>query len=75
MEHMELLTVVWQVGWEGSLGENGCTCMAESLHCPPETVIALFVNQQYPNTKLKVLKKTSRRQESAKGRQGWGITS
>ena len=49
--------------------------MAESLHCPPETVIALFVNQQYPNTKLKVLKKTSRRQESAKGRQGWGITS
>ena len=25
--------------------------MAESLHCLPETIITLFVNQLYPNTK------------------------
>ena len=27
--------------------------MAESLHCSPETVTTLFVNQLYPNTKFK----------------------
>ena len=30
-------------------------CMAESLHCSPETIT--FVNRLYPNTKYKVKKK------------------
>jgi len=32
---------MWQPGWEGALGENGL-CMAESLCCPPETIITLL---------------------------------
>ena len=54
-KHREFCCVMWQSGWEGSLGENGYiyACMAESLCCSPET-ITLFVNQLYPNTKLKV---------------------
>ena len=39
---------MWQPEREGSLGENGyITCMAESLHCSPETTTALFANQLY----------------------------
>ena len=34
-----------------------CVCMAESLCCSFETITALFVNQLYPNTKLKKKKK------------------
>ena len=51
-----LLNVMWQPGWEGSLGENEYVYigMAESLHCSPENVTTLFANQLYPNTKLKV---------------------
>ena len=30
-----------------------CICMAESLHCSPETVTTLFVNRLYASTKLK----------------------
>ena len=35
--------VAWQPGWEGSLEETRymCICMAESLHCSPETITAL----------------------------------
>ena len=34
-----LLNVMWQPGWEGSLGGmNACIYMAESLCCPPETI-------------------------------------
>ena len=28
-------------------------CVAESLHCSPETITTLFVNWLYPNTKFK----------------------
>ena len=51
-----LLNVMWQPGWEGSLGENEYVYlgMAESLHCSPETITTLFANQLYPSTKLKV---------------------
>ena len=48
----------------GSLAGRGvwgkmdtCVCMAESLCCSFETITALFVNQLYPNTKLKKKKK------------------
>ena len=36
--HGTLLSVTWQPGWEGSLGENGYLYMymAESLHCSPQ---------------------------------------
>ena len=37
-----MLRVMRQLGWEGSLGENGsCVCMAESPSCPPKTVTLL----------------------------------
>ena len=40
-----LLSVMWQPGWEGTLGENGYVYMymAESLCCPPETMTALLI--------------------------------
>ena len=36
---------MWQPGWEGGLGMNGCLCMymAESLPCSPETIPALLI--------------------------------
>ena len=34
-----------------------CICIAESLHCSPETITILFVKCLYPNTKLKVKEK------------------
>ena len=43
--------VVRQPGWEGSLGENGYVCVAESLCWSPETAITLLVNQLYSSTK------------------------
>ena len=45
-----------QPGWEGSLRGRMDTyiCMAESLHCSPETITTLFVNWLYSNTKQKV---------------------
>lgn len=67
-----LLNGMWRPGWEGSLGENGYTCMAESLHCSPETITALLVNQQYPNTKLKVLHKKIQETGLRKGQAGMG---
>ena len=38
-----LLNVMWQPGWEGSLGRmDTCICMAESLHWSPETITTLL---------------------------------
>ena len=34
---------MWQPGWEGSLGEMD-TCMAESIHCSPETITTLLIS-------------------------------
>ena len=39
-------------------------CMPEFLHCSPETITTLFVNQLCPNTNKKLKKGT----ESGKGR-------
>ena len=41
-----LLNIMWQLGWEGSLEENGYISiyMAESLCCPHETIITLLVD-------------------------------
>lgn len=37
----DLLHTMWQPGWEGPWGQNACmcvrVCVAESLHCSPET--------------------------------------
>ena len=39
-----MLRVMWQPGWEGSLGGmDTCTCMAESLRCSPETLTTLLI--------------------------------
>jgi len=46
-----------QPGWERGLGENGCiyTCMAESLHCSPETTTTLLISYTpIQNKKFKV---------------------
>ena len=37
-----LLSVVWQPGWEGSLGENEYVYMAESLCRLPEIITMLI---------------------------------
>ena len=39
-----LLNVMWQPGWEGSLGQNGYMyiCVAESLGCSPKTITLLI---------------------------------
>ena len=49
------LNVMWQPGWRGVWGRmDTCTCMAESLHCPPETITALLIGYiPIPNKKLK----------------------
>ena len=41
-----LLNIIWQPGWEGSLRENGYiyVCVAESLCCPPETMTILLIS-------------------------------
>ena len=50
MAHGTLLNVMWQPGWEGSLGESGyvdrytCICMAEFPCCPPETITTLLTS-------------------------------
>ena len=53
VQYLELCSVLC-----GSLDGRGiwrsrdtCVCVAESLHCSPETVTTLFVNQLYPITK------------------------
>ena len=46
-----LLNVMWQPGWEGSLEKMDTSIsMDVSLHCSPETITTLFVNQLYSNT-------------------------
>ena len=41
------VSAVWKSGWEGSLGENGCTCVYSwGLSCSPETIIAFLIS--YP---------------------------
>ena len=36
---------MWQSGWEGDLGGmDTCTCKAESLCCPSETIRTLLIS-------------------------------
>ena len=57
-QHRELCPVLCgSLDGRGVWGRMGtCIRMAEPLCCSPET-LTLFVNQLYPNTKYKVLKK------------------
>ena len=42
--HVELLTVMWQPGWEGRWRRmDTFTYMAESLSCSPETITTLLI--------------------------------
>ena len=52
--HGALLSVT-QPRWENSLGEmDTCVCMAESLHCSPETITTLLIGYtQIQNTSLR----------------------
>ena len=51
-----LLNVRWQPGWKGCLWDKDtCTCVTESLYCPPETQNIVY--QLYSKTKLKIKKK------------------
>ena len=50
-QHRELCSVLCG-SLDGVWGRmDTCTCMAESLHCSPETLTTLFVNQLSPNRK------------------------
>ena len=41
---LELLSILWQPGWEGSLGENGyLKYMSEPLCCSPEAITILLI--------------------------------
>ena len=40
-----LLSVMWQPGWEEVWRSMG-TCMAESLHCSPETITTLLISYE-----------------------------
>ena len=49
---------MWQPGWMDSLGRvNTCVCMAESIHCPPETVTMLLIG--YTSVQDKKFKEVS----------------
>ena len=50
-----LLNIMWQPGWERSLGEKDtCICMAEYLCCAPETTTTvLIIYTPIQNQKLK----------------------
>ena len=50
------LNVLWQPGWEGSLGENGYMHMYGSVPSLFTCNYQNIVNRLYPNTKLKFLK-------------------
>ena len=53
--HGTLLNVTCQPDWEGALGRiDICVCMAESLHCSPETTTASSIS--YAPTQIKNLK-------------------
>ena len=50
-----LFNVTWQPHRRGVWERMGtCLCITESLCYSPETVTTLFINQLYPNPKLKV---------------------
>ena len=51
MAHGTLLNALWQPGWEGSLGENGCVSLCSS----PETITALLIS--YTPIQDEILKK------------------
>ena len=55
-----LLNVLWQPGWEGSLGRKDTGIwMAESLHCSPEAIATLAMHQ-YTTKSLKVTKQNTK---------------
>ena len=54
------LYVMCQLGWEGSLGENGYMYMYGWVPSP-ETIMTQFSNWLYPNTKAKIRRKKKRK--------------
>ena len=62
MAYGTLLNVVWQPGWEGSLGENGYMYVygCEILCCPPETITSLLMAILQNKIKSFLLEKKSR---------------
>ena len=61
-----LLNVIWQPGWEGSLGENGYMHMYESLCCSPDTVTTSFM--RYNPLQTKKLKKKKKKRSPPHGK-------
>jgi len=54
------LNVMWQPGWEGSLGRmDTCVCMAEPLYCSSETITTSLIgctpmqNKKFKKQKIK----------------------
>ena len=64
MEHGTLLNVMWQPGWEGSWGRmDPCICMAESLHCSPETITTWFIGYTPIQNVFDVKKKLNKKED------------
>ena len=61
VEHGEVCSVLWgSLDWRGVWGRMGtCICMAESLHCSPETITTLLIG--YMPVQNKKLKKNKER--------------
>ena len=48
-----LLNVMWQPGWEGSLGENGCMFMYGRVACcSPESITTLLIGYQFSSVQF-----------------------
>ena len=62
---------MWQPGWEWGLGRTDtCICMAESLHCSPESITTLLI--EFTPIQNKKLKKKCKEQAN-KLRSDWAI--
>lgn len=56
--HGTLLSVAWQPGWEGALGENGYAHRCGCVPLLPPWNYHSILNRLYSSTKLKVVEKT-----------------
>ena len=64
--HGNLFNVMWQPGWEGSLGENGYLCMyGWSFPYSPDTMTTLLIGYSPIQNKKFIFKKTEVVQLSA----------
>ena len=62
MAHRTMLNVMWQPGWEGAWGRmNTRICIAESLHCSPESTLLIGYTPKQNKKFIKVWKKKKKK--------------